>query len=196
MNYLLGSDLIIIEQCFRLRPPPPKKKKKLVHILLIFQMEAKSTSRGLTAVERLFFYGMHGLFDEIVFTALYDVIYEPEGNRQLKGYSTIFSFFIYGVCSYMVERMYVRLKEVGIPFEVRIFIYLVVLYSWEFSCGLVLRQFDACSWDYSHYRFNIMGLITLEYAIFWLPLCAWNDVLYKYLLSLKLPRHNIHEKLT
>lgn len=176
--------------------PPPPKKKNLSHFLMIFQMEVKSTSRGLTAAERLFFYGMHGLFDEIVFTALYDVVYEPDGNRQLKGYSTIFSFFIYGVCSYLVERMYVRLKEVGIPFKVRIFIYLVVLYSWEFSCGLVLRQFDACSWDYSHYQFNIMGLITLEYAIFWLPLCAWNDVLYKYLLSLKLPEHSIHEKST
>ena len=52
--------------------------------------------KPLPAVARFFFYGLHGLFDEIVFTALFDLFLHPHGNAHLKGYSTIYSFFIYG----------------------------------------------------------------------------------------------------
>jgi len=130
---------------------------------------------------------MHGLLDEIVFTALFDIIFEPSGNRQLKGYSTIFSFFIYGSCSFVVERLYDHLYlKRRVPQYFRIPIYVCVLYIWEFTCGLILRQFNACSWDYSHYRYNVMGLITFEYAPAWIIMCMWQDVLSNFLLSLSI----------
>jgi len=119
--------------------------------------------KPLPAVARFFFYGLHGLFDEIVFTALFDLFLHPHGNAHLKGYSTIYSFFIYGSCSMFVERMYVFLcLKHGIKLHIRILLYVLVLYIWALSFGLVLRQFDACSWDYSHYDYNFMGLITLD----------------------------------
>ncbi|XP_076073934.1 transmembrane protein 229A-like [Mytilus galloprovincialis] len=143
--------------------------------------------KPLPAVARFFFYGLHGLFDEIVFTALFDLFLEPHGNAQLKGYTTIYSFFIYGSCSLAVERLYVYLYlKHGIPWYTRTAIYLLVLYTWELSFGLVLRQFDACSWDYSHYDYNFMGLITLEYAPGWIVLCLWQDVIADFLLSLSI----------
>ena len=143
--------------------------------------------KPLPAVARFFFYGLHGLFDDIVFTALFDLFLHPHGNAHLKGYSTIYSFFIYGSCSMFVERMYVFLcLKHGIKMHFRIPLYVLVLYIWELSFGLVLRQFDACSWDYSHYDYNFMGLITLEYAPGWLILSVWQDLLFDFLLSLSI----------
>ena len=143
--------------------------------------------KPLPAVARFFFYGLHGLFDEIVFTALFDLFLHPHGNAHLKGYSTIYSFFIYGSCSMFFERMYVFLcLKHGIKMHIRIPLYVLVLYIWELSFGLVLRQFDACSWDYSHYDYNFMGLITLEYAPGWLILSVWQDLLFDFLLSLSI----------
>lgn len=144
-------------------------------------------SRPLPAWLRFYLYGMHGLLDEIVFTALFDLVFEPQGNAQLKGYTTIFSFFIYGSCSFFVERVYVFLYlKHGIKWYFRLPLYLCILYTWEFMFGLILRQFDACSWDYSHYPYNLMGLITLVYAPGWLVLCVYQDILAHFLLSLRI----------
>ncbi|XP_077730222.1 transmembrane protein 229A-like [Canis aureus] len=40
-------------------------------------------------------------------------------------------------------------------------VYVTFLYAWELCRGLGLRSCGACSWDYSHYPLNFMGLITL-----------------------------------
>ncbi|KAL3852271.1 hypothetical protein ACJMK2_015935 [Sinanodonta woodiana] len=153
-------------------------------------MEAsRLTSVGipLPAWARFYFYGLHGLLDEILFTAIFDIVFHSAGNRQLKGYSSVFSFFIYGSCSFLVERLYVFLYlRNGIRWYVRLPLYLMVLYLWEFTWGMMLRQFGACSWDYSHYNYNFMGLITLEYAPVWLILCYFQDVLSDFLLSLQI----------
>ena len=58
-------------------------------------------------------------------------------------------------------------------------LYVVIAFSWEFTTGLILRQFDACPWDYSHYPYNFMGLITLEYAPGWLFLAFLQVCRYK-----------------
>ena len=147
----------------------------------------KGISRPLPSWIRFYLYGMHGLLDEIVFTALFDLVFEPAGNKMLKGYSTLFSFFIYGSCSFVVERLYLLLYyKHGIRWYFRLPLYLLILYTWEFTFGLVLRQFDACSWDYSHYPLNFMGLITLLYAPGWLVLCVYQDILADFLLSLRI----------
>ncbi|CAH1266026.1 transmembrane protein 229A-like [Branchiostoma lanceolatum] len=135
---------------------------------------------------RFCFYGMHGFLDEVVFTMLYDCVTKAPDAR-LTGYTSIWSFLIYGSCRIMVERFgYVYLYlQCGVPTRYRVALYLVIAYTWEFVAGLILRQFGACSWDYSHYRFNVMGLITLEYAPGWLILGLYQDVMASYLLSLR-----------
>ena len=153
-------------------------------------------SRPLPAWLRFYLYGMQGLLDEIVFTALFDHIFEPQGNAMLKGYSTIFSFFLYGSCSFFVERVYVFLYlKHGLRWYLRFPLYLCILYTWEFTFGLILRQFDACSWDYSHYPLNLMGLITLVYAPGWLVLCVYQDILAHFLLSLRITTEVHHHDL-
>ncbi|XP_060064897.1 transmembrane protein 229A-like [Ylistrum balloti] len=146
----------------------------------------QTRQKAVPAWARFYFYGMHGLLDEIVFTALFDMVFEPGGNKSLKGHSSIFSFFIYGSCSFLVEQYVFLLLKHRVPRYIRLIPYLCILYTWEFSTGLMLRQFGACSWDYSHYKYNFMGLVTLEYAPCWLVLCFLQDVLFEYLLSLSI----------
>ena len=134
---------------------------------------------------RFYLYGMHGFLDEIVFTSIFAFVESGFTDWSLKGHSSLSSFFIYGSCSFVTEQLYVFLYyKHGVPRLARIILYLGIAYSWEFIFGLILRQFDACPWDYSHYKYNFMGLITLEYAPGWLVLCFLQDTLADYLLNL------------
>ena len=147
------------------------------------ELQPTEKYRPLPSLARFYFYGMHGFMDEMLFTSLFDFI--QGGNWQLKGHSSIYSFFIYGSCAFFVERLHIKMYyEYQYSILKRLPVYLLLLYFWEFTCGLILRQFNACPWDYSHYTYNFQGLITLEYAPGWLLLCIYYDFVYKYLLSL------------
>ena len=128
----------------------------------------------LPAIQRFYFYGIQGFCDEIIFTSIFDFL--KFGDWSLKGHSSLSTFFIYGSCSLLVERLYVFLYlRHGIRWYVRMPLYLCICYLWEFTWGSILRLFDACPWDYSHYDYNYKGLITLEYAPGWLVL-SWIQV--------------------
>lgn len=134
---------------------------------------------------RIFFYGLHGFFDEIVFTSTLDFISGGFKDWTLKGHSSLWSFFIYGFCSYTVECMYLFLKKnTKISMAIRGLLYVVWVYVWEFSCGYILRMFNACSWDYSHMKWNLYGLITLQYFPFWYLASLYQEILTDYLMSL------------
>ncbi|XP_013380008.1 transmembrane protein 229A [Lingula anatina] len=146
---------------------------------------ARGECKPLPGWLRFCFYGMHGFLDEIVFTSLFDFYHTKDWS--LKGHSSIYSFFIYGLCSFLVEHLYKWLYyKHGVPRYVRIPIYIAITYSWEFTTGFILRQFDACPWDYTHYDYDFMGLITLEYAPGWLLLAYWQDVVAEFLINLRI----------
>ena len=118
--------------------------------------DSMTTYKPLPTFIRLFFYGLHGFFDEIVFTAVYELIYGIPDARLL-GYTSLYSFIIYSTGSYVIEQLYLFLcVKHGIPAVPRIAIYVCVAYIWEFTFGLILRQFDACPWDYSDRALNFM----------------------------------------
>lgn len=73
----------------------------------------------------------------------------------------------------------------------RLPIYVCFIYTWELCWGLGLRQFDACSWDYSHYPHNFMGLITLLYLPGWVCLSLYQDVLSNILLGIRCAREGL-----
>ncbi|XP_010885183.2 transmembrane protein 229A [Esox lucius] len=117
---------------------------------------------GLPDVVRFLFFGMHGFLDEIVFTSVFNLV--EKSDRTMSGHTSLWSFPMYGSCSFVVEKLYMHLHfERGWNTWKRLPIYVCFIYTWEFCWGLVLRQYGACSWDYSHYPFNFMGLITLLY---------------------------------
>lgn len=135
---------------------------------------------------RVFLYGIHGFFDEIVFTSTVAFIASGFKDWTLRGHSSLWTFFIYGFCSYTLECMYLYIKKNStVSMATRGLLYCVWCYVWEFFCGYVLRMFNACPWDYSHMRWNLYGLITLQYFPLWYFASLYQELLTDYLMSLK-----------
>lgn len=114
---------------------------------------------------RLYFWGVHGVFAEVVFTGIWEFI--VTGDWTLKGCSSLWSFITYGIGTLCTELMHYHLLSRRTPLLLRCIVYVLVVYAWELSFGAILSYFDACPWDYSHFDYDVMGLVTLEYAPFW-----------------------------
>ncbi|XP_004592549.2 transmembrane protein 229A [Ochotona princeps] len=133
-------------------------------------------TRGLPDLLRFLFFGMHGFLDEIFFTFFFNVL--GQGAGATSGHTSLWSFFMYGSCSFVVEKLYFHLYySRGWGTWKRVPIYVIFIYAWELSWGLGLRTCGACSWDYSHYPLNFMGLITLMYLPGWVFLSVYQDLL-------------------
>ncbi|EDO39093.1 predicted protein [Nematostella vectensis] len=127
------------------------------------------SSSCLPVASRLILYGLCGFFAEVMFTATWYFVDSAKYRHgwKLHGCTSVWSFPIYSLSSYVVEKMFLCLDG-KVHIFIRGFIYLVWTYLWEFSTGWILRQFNACPWDYSDYTYwNIMGLITFDYAPLW-----------------------------
>nr|XP_006821229.1 PREDICTED: transmembrane protein 229A-like [Saccoglossus kowalevskii] len=141
--------------------------------------------RPLAWYARFFFYGLHGFFDEIAFTAVYDFVF-LKPDVKLIGYTSLYTFVIYGLFSMIAERLYINMwYKHRVSIVIRMISYLAIGYTWEFCWGLILRQFDACSWDYSDIPLNVMGLITFSYAPFWLLLSAYQEWVFEFIFKLR-----------
>lgn len=139
---------------------------------------------ALPGLARFTFFGMHGFLDEVFFTSVFNLV--EKSDRTLSGHTSLWSFLMYGSCSFLVEKLYLHLHfSRGWGTWRRLPIYICFIYTWEFTWGLVLRQFGACSWDYSHYPHNFMGLITLLYLPGWVCLSLYQDVLSNVLLRIR-----------
>lgn len=139
---------------------------------------------GLPGPVRFLYFGMQGLLDEVLFTSVFNLV--EKSDRTLGGHTSLWSFLMYGSCSFVVEKLYLYLHfRRGWETWRRLPIYVCFIYTWELCWGLALRQFGACSWDYSHYSYNFMGLITLLYLPGWVCLSLFQDVLSNVLLRIK-----------
>ncbi|XP_032870358.1 transmembrane protein 229B-like [Amblyraja radiata] len=118
----------------------------------------------LGALSRWYLYAIHGYFCEVMFTAAWEFV--VNFNWKFPGVTSVWALFIYGTSMMVVEQMYLSLKN-RCPGLVRCLIYTLWTYIWEFSTGFILRQFNACPWDYSQFDYDFMGLVTLEYAVPW-----------------------------
>ncbi|EHB14760.1 hypothetical protein GW7_10446 [Heterocephalus glaber] len=135
-----------------------------------------ASSQGLPDLLRFLFFGMHGFLDEIFFTFFFNVLGQGDGTSS--GHTSLWSFLMYGSCSFVVEKLYFHLhRSRGWGTWKRVPVYVIFIYAWELSWGLGLRTCGACSWDYSHYPLNFMGLITLLYLPGWIFLSVYQDLL-------------------
>lgn len=134
---------------------------------------------------RMFFYGLHGFFDEILFTSLFNLVESNFLDWTFRGHSSLWSFFMYGFGSFVIEQLYLRWRDKWyLPMPVRGVLYVLWVYVWELSCGLVLRHFNACPWDYSNRQWNVSGLVTLQYFPAWFIASLWQELVAGYLLTL------------
>ncbi|XP_025026546.1 transmembrane protein 229B-like [Python bivittatus] len=123
-----------------------------------------SPGEPLSALFRWYIYAIHGYFSEVMFTATWDFILDQDWR--FRGVSSVWALFIYGTCGLVLEQLYLRLKAIC-RLPTRGALYTACIYLWEFATGYLLRHFGACPWDYSHFHYNFMGLVTLEYCVFW-----------------------------
>ncbi len=98
---------------------------------------------------------------EIIFTSLHNY---SAGNHKLIGTTSIWMFPIYGMAS-LLSPVCKRIHKQSL-FK-RGSIYTLCIFTCEYLSGFFLRRFEACPWDYSQAKYNIRGLIRLDYAPFW-----------------------------
>ncbi len=65
-----------------------------------------------------------------------------------------------------------------IPIVIRALVLMTAAYVWEFTFGMILKLIGLNTWDYSSFKYNIMGVVTLEYAPAWYVGCLVLDVIY------------------
>ena len=161
-----------------------------MELIEAFRERLRPNNQGLPIFSKLMFYGLIGFFTEVVFTAVWMFI-DPkyEAAWTLHGYTSLWSFPMYGISIYIMENMFLRLHDK--PLLIRIIAYVCWTYTWEFTTGMILRQFNACPWNYSGYtKYNVNGLITLDYAPLWsLGTAACEKVVIKSALSLQYVEH-------
>ncbi|KAL3872546.1 hypothetical protein ACJMK2_035769 [Sinanodonta woodiana] len=132
----------------------------------MYRSTMKETSyRPVSIYWRFYIYAIHGYATEVMFTATWEFV--VNFNWKFPGNTSIWVVPIYGLSGLAVEKMYLRLTERNIHFFLRALIYTLWTYVWEFSTGFILKQFNACPWDYTPFHGDFMGLVTLEYAPLW-----------------------------
>ncbi|XP_074503027.1 transmembrane protein 229B-like [Sebastes fasciatus] len=134
----------------------------------VVEDEAPAAPHGsgpLSAAARLYVYALHGCLCEVAFTAVWD--WCSTQDRRLEGHSSLWALPMYATAIYLMEILGARLMAERLPLPVRLTAYTAFIYLWEFSWGAGLRLLGACPWDYSGYRYNLGGLVTLEYALPW-----------------------------
>lgn len=120
----------------------------------------------VSALQRIFFYASCAFCAEVLWTGLYDLV--TLGALHLRGYSSLWSLAIYGLCFMLFEQLFFQLRDRGCHWTVRGVVYMLISFAVELSFGLVLKEFNANSWDYSkQFKYHFHGVIALEYAPLW-----------------------------
>jgi uncharacterized membrane protein len=126
---------------------------------------SRMTLVGWSLIERFLVYGALGWCVEVLFTGL--CAFLLEGDRTATGKTYLWMHPIYGFTALSLELTHDVLATV--PWLVRIAAYLMVIYVAEFTSGALLRALiGRCPWDYGTRGVNLLGLVRLDYAPFWL----------------------------
>lgn len=82
----------------------------------------------------------------------------------LRSTTSIWMFFIYGMVV-MLEPAYLIMQDWSIVF--RGVVYMLCIFAGEYITGGFLKRAELCPWDYTNARYNIQGIIRLDYAPAW-----------------------------
>lgn len=136
----------------------------------------------MPAIVRVWIYAIHGISYEMMFTAMFN--FANTKDSKLMGESSVWSLWVYGVGGLVCELLLIRNANfTKLHWVLRALSYVVFTYLWEYSHGFVLRLFGACPWDYEMRRWNLHGLITLEYAPAWFAVSLVHERVSKMLLN-------------
>ena len=130
---------------------------------------------------RFFLYGALGWCAEVLWTALYELVagtrkhptdvrvrvpMTPAERWRLAGHTYLWMFPLYGLGGLAFEPCHEAVR--AWPWPRRGLGWAVLVFAVEYVVGRGLRRVTGrCPWDYSYARWNVDGVIRLDYAPVW-----------------------------
>lgn len=111
--------------------------------------------------KNFFICGLTGWCLEILYTSL--GCFRKKDYR-LTGRTSVWMFPIYGMAA-LIAPVYQKIK--GVPRLFRGLLYSAAIFVCEYVSGSILKRHNMCPWDYSDAKYNINGLIRLDFAPLW-----------------------------
>lgn len=105
--------------------------------------------------------GITGWCLEVMFTGIHSFL---KHDSRLTGTTSILMFPIYGAAAF-IKPVYRLMKNQN--FIMRGIIYTICILCTEYITGRFLKNRNMCPWDYSRSKYNIDGVIRLDYAPLW-----------------------------
>jgi uncharacterized membrane protein len=129
-----------------------------------------------------------GVAHEVIWTSLDSI---KNKNPRLLGRSTLWMFPIYGAILFII--MFVQWLYADYSWVFRGFMYMVLILVWEYISGFTVKKLvGVAPWEYgkktkdgvgSKKRYNLHGLICLEYAPIWFIEGLIAEWFYLYLVA-------------
>ncbi len=127
-------------------------------------------------LKRFLYYGMFGLFLEILWTGLNSML---SGDFTMTGHSSVIMFFIYGMIVFLEPVFNIYSCQ---HFLVRVMTYSVFIFMVEYFSGIILTRIGVCPWLYLS-RYSINGVIRLDYIVLWIIAGYVYERLYFYFIA-------------
>ena len=124
-------------------------------------------------IKKFFTCGIVGWCLEILYTAWYAL---KRQDYRLKGNTSLWMFPIYGLAALLSPLSSLLKKK---PLFLRGCIYTFFIFLTEFVTGKFLKKRGVCPWNYEGSKYNIEGVIRLDYA----PLWFVTGLLYEFILK-------------
>lgn len=112
-------------------------------------------------IKNFIIYGLIGWCIEIFWTGLGSLVNK---NAKLVGTTSLWMFFIYGMAAFFKPLL---ILIGSYPLILRGVIYVFCFFAIEYLTGSLLNRFSICPWDYSGAKYNVRGVIRLDYAPLW-----------------------------
>ena len=113
---------------------------------------------------RFVIYGLIGWGAEVMWTGLHSLF---KKDFRLTSHTSLWMFFIYGSALFFEP---VVDAVAGLPLLARGATYVLCIFAIEYIMGIIMKKLKVCPWDYSKAKFNIHGVIRLDYAPAWLAM--------------------------
>ncbi len=105
--------------------------------------------------------GFGGWCLECFWTGLHSLFHK---DKHILCRTSYWMFPIYGAAAFLAP-LFRKIKHA--PVVIRGILYTILIFLGEYISGALLKKHNACPWDYSKAKFNIKGIIRLDYAPAW-----------------------------
>lgn len=107
--------------------------------------------------------GLTGWCLEVFWTGIGSAL---KKDKKLSSNTSIWMFPIYATAIIIEPLNQLLRKKKRNPIE-RGAVYALCIFATEYTSGSLLKKIDCCPWDYSDSKFNIKGVIRLDYLPAW-----------------------------